>query len=493
MYKIKNIMGRSTYLTAAFGLLATFVASAVIPATTYADALNPLTERSLMLSSSAPGYSYTDGSGNATYAGPGTGNNGQKTAETFSFLVSSNTTDNGTNALDLPIKAWTFQYCTTPAGECTAPGNYSDEHIGASSNLDIIYSSPVEGTDFAVYTGGGDIGGPSDGGTVSTGWTMYTARVADHDAAPLNAEGNGSNTENNFIVLTNSTGIQLAADTRVWIKFYADDDDYITNPGSGAFFVKVNNYSSDDYLGADLAPGGGDSDLLPDTDDFIIDGGVTVANVMNDSIWLQTKVLETMYFSVGTKNPDTVVGAHGGCDAITENLPLKMGDPTAEDSLSVTTAYDATSYWRLSSNSSSGATVYYSGNTLSNTVGDKIDGLADETVSDPGALQFGLALDTTPDGDLDTGNAPSGGFSTSIAPLVAETDYDEGAGDINGTPTAKFKFVEASLNTPQKFASFDDDIIDCATGKMRYVANIEPSTPAGVYTSKINYIAAPQY
>ncbi len=36
-------------------------------------------------------------------------------------------------------------------------------------------------------------------------------------------------------------------------------------------------------------------------------------------------------------------------------------------------------------------------------------------------------------------------------------------------------------------------VISCATAKMRYIANIGADTPAGVYTTKINYLAAPQY
>src|SRR5690606_5021913 len=107
------------------------------------------------------------------------------------------------------------------------------------------------------------------------------------------------------------------------------------------------------------------------------DGGVTVANVMTDSIHITTKVLETMSFSVGTENRDTEVLAggqtHGTCDPIkvVNNNRLDLGDVDAEYSLSTEEAFDTQSYWRLSSNSSGGATVYYSGNTLANTVGDE--------------------------------------------------------------------------------------------------------------------------
>jgi hypothetical protein len=46
---------------------------------------------------------------------------------------------------------------------------------------------------------------------------------------------------------------------------------------------------------------------------------------------------------------------------------------------------------------------------------------------------------------------------------------------------------------PTPIADEGNQVVDCVTGKMRYVANIAATTPAGIYTTKINYIAAPQY
>src|SRR5690606_19729233 len=110
MYTLKTIARRST----ALGMAVADVAAAVMPAASvFADALNPLTERSLLLSSSAPGYLDTDGSGNATYAPAGSGPNGKKTGETFTFTVSSSDT----------VEGFSLQYCTAAAGWCQAPGN----------------------------------------------------------------------------------------------------------------------------------------------------------------------------------------------------------------------------------------------------------------------------------------------------------------------------------------------------------------------------------
>jgi len=70
------------------------------------------------------------------------------------------------------------------------------------------------------------------------------------------------------------------------------------------------------------------------------------------------------------------------------------------------------------------------------------------------------------------------------------TTIDDGAG---GAGTASFAFQSSSAEVPVAIAQQNTDVISCATAKMRYVANIGADTPAGVYTTKINYLAAPQY
>jgi len=82
----------------------------------------------------------------------------------------------------------------------------------------------------------------------------------------------------------------------------------------------------------------------------------------------------------------------------------------------------------------------------------------------------------------------------------SSNDYDEATGTIfdnSGSAvapgTAKFKFLKSSLTVPEMIAQQNETVISCATAKMRYVANIGADTPAGVYTTKINYLAAPQY
>src|SRR5690606_15361465 len=132
---------------------------------------------------------------------------------------------------------------------------------------------------------------------------------------------------------------------QIRIVFIASEDDYITNPGSGSFFVKMNTWSTE-TVGAATAGVGG-ANYVPGGPNNI-DGGVTVANVMADSIHITTKVLETMSFSVGTSNPDAIAydiaegeanegdpdaNRHGTCDIIEVNNRIDLGNVSAENSL----------------------------------------------------------------------------------------------------------------------------------------------------------------
>lgn len=572
-YTLKSVAKRGGLLGAAFALVA---ATFVPVASTYADALNPLTERSLTLSSSSPGWSHKDGSGNDTYAQPNSGANGLKTGNTFQFRVSS-ASPSGSE-----LKAMTFQYCTTSAGNCMGPGNITPTGSAGAyvrgdndatafaakeSDLEIVTATPTEvstfSTKFNAATGvpSSNANMPnrdnSEGNYIvlhktnvgdpwvqSTGWTMSASENQTKDGI-AGTEADGTSTgKSNFITLKNTAGQTLAANDYVKVIFFGTNTNYITNPGSSWFFVKINTYKSDTTL----------------TDANLIDGGVTVANVMNQSIEIQTKVLETMDFSVGTVDPNTLDSTggagseldiatgrtvHATCDPIamgmdkTTTTPnvLKLGNADGEFSLETMHTYSTHSYWRLSSNSSAGATVYYSGVTLKNTVGDEIEAIGPtKSAPTPGAEQFGLALDNgtgTITGGVGSGfevsydkerdnvkgvfqngadNAVAGLHTASLtannvlsnaswhaprlAPLAPKADYANGTGIVNseyGTVNTEFAFDPESNLIPTPIASEDAQVVDCVTGKVRYIANIAATTPAGIYTTKINYIAAPQY
>lgn len=534
MYTLKSIVQRG----ALFGAVGALVAATFVPAAAvFANALNPLTERSLLLTSSAPGFVDTDGSGNSAafpnsvgenYAPAGSGPNGKKSGETFTFTMSSDA------AL---TKGFSLQYCTSAAGKCQAPGNNPGDakdpgpstrvantdptgHADGKSDFDVV-GTWSEGAAAGNYQIRVDTG---SGFVASSGWTMAATNLENQDHS-------GTLTgKKNYVTLVNDTGQTLNSGDKVEIRFRPSETTYITNPGADEFFVKINSYSA----GTTAAMIGNHNDTTPgdDADHTVIDGGVTVANVMTDSIHITTKVLETMSFSVGTENRDTVdIGSgntHGKCDPITTstNNRLSLGNPDAEYSLETGKAWDVYSYWRLSSNSSGGASVYYSGDTLRNTVGDSIADMPAEVTSTPGTEQFGLGFvnpgfgaaaweDTKDTGDgtwaagyQDPSSFPfrtlasqigtpqfDGTSPDALQPQAAATAYDEAQGTIgDGAPgTAKFKFLKTSQMVPELIAQQNETVISCSTAKMRYVGNIGADTPAGVYTTKINYLAAPQY
>ena len=611
-YKLKSAARRGSMLGAAFAIVA---ASFVPVITSYADALNPLTDRSLTLSSSAPGWDYKDGSGNTTYAVPNSGANGQKTGNTFAFKVSTDSTASGTNA---PIKAMTFQYCTKPAGDCMGPGDIpfagtagaytrASNATAASSqqsDLEVVTSAQSEiasgnfgtyvnnatgaiksvpapataGSNYVVYYLDTTDTTAGAGGTwkQSTGWVMQaTEDQTSGGAAGTVAAGTSTGKANNINLVNTGAGQGLTAGTAVKVVFFGTDTNYITNPGSGAFFVKINTYKNfTDNTGADTTAFTADDTYTMNPLD-VIDGGVTVANVMNLSIEIQTKVLETMDFSVGTVDPNTLTdaqlatasagkyAAHGVCNPIlnsmnpldTTNNPLNtliLGDEGSEHSLAVDHTYSTHSYFRLSSNASAGATVYYAGVTLSNTVGDQIKAIGPtKQAPAPGSEQFGLAMDngTAPNWqvdynterasgkvyesgadnaaqglvDLQNGVAGATGMDTSTTAdwttanytntkfpqlqvyaadstaLAPQANYDQGTGVVNGgtggygTVNTAFAFDTTSNTIPVPIAQESQHVVDCASGKIRYIANIAATTPAGIYTTKVNYIAAPQY
>lgn len=602
MYTLKSIVRRSTTL----GMVVALFAATILPAVpVFADELNPLTDRSLTLTSGSPGWAFTDGSGNSTYAPPNSGANGQKTGNTFDFKTSTG---------GVSIKGISFQYCTTSAGDCYGPGDNgcssgtkgggtcvrktnSAALADKTSDLEIVAPSTGEAT-FGTYVTDTSSTTNPDGivssvpapnsaasnfmvyflngttWTASTGWTMAASKVQN------GTQGVGQDTnKSNYISLVNTTGETFAAGQRVKIVFFGKDANYITNPGSREFFVKINTWNTDVT-----------SNWTPGDETYNIDGGVTVANVMNESIQITTKVLETMNFSVGTVDPYTLEAieddngstpggadessqlylangssTHAVCAPILKGmLPadkpnvLNMGDAAAENSLRTDTTYSTHSYWRLSSNSSAGATVYYSGVTLSNTVGDKIDPIYNSTPGDGeahapqvGMEQFGLALangsiasnpqpgdplagtnvhslsyaserdtgkvyeqaadDTAAglttygsqgihgsvtDNDVSNLDANPSWHAPRLYPLIPGEHYDRGVGVVNtgyGTIGTAFAFDETSNTIPVAIATQDTQVVDCVTGKMRYIANIAATTPAGIYTTKINYIAAPQY
>jgi len=235
--------------------------------------------------------------------------------------------------------------------------------------------------------------------------------------------------------------------------------DYIKNPTTtGTFFIRITTYSDTAWT-------------------TTVDQG-TVANSTATQIAITAKVQEVLNFSVGS----TVTAPGSSCTAFTDSGAVTLGDPT-DGTLSFSQAYDAHSYFRVSTNANNGTIVYYSGDTLKSGTNSISAIGTSAAASAVGTSQFGLGLDSS-----DT-QAGSGYSFTSLTPT---SPYGAGNGTITNAGTAQFAFSTASVTAPVQIASAAGTIV-CDTGSVRYLGNISTTTPPGIYTTTISYLAVPTY
>lgn len=438
---MKQILGafrRTSFGTVAALFLLTVVGVALPARQATAGALQ---YRSLQLSSSAPGdQSIIDAEGNQ-YA-PGTGGNGQKVSHTYIFQA---------NTTGTAIKALTFEYCTDPfayvgATECAAPSGFSAS-AAPSASVSL-----------------------SNGGSLAAGLTWGSATTF----AVSGTATNSSLTVANATGVTPGSGINAGQFVRV--VFTATSSNFFKNPNaayangvaspnqSQTFFAHVVTYSSDTTID-------GTTD---------VDEGTVTSSVAN-TVSINTRVQETLKFSVGGSGgsadiPSSAANDPGAsCTALDTNGALTMGD--SNQALSPATASTAKSYARVTTNASRGTKIMYAGQSLISTAGDKIDPIgATAAASTPGtAEQFGLAV-----------RASNAGAFEGYSALAPATAYDYVG---NGS---KYAFDEGSNTAPVVLASANT-IINCETLPIEYVANITNQTPAGLYTTRVSYIAVPSY
>ena len=351
---------------------------------------------------------------------PGDGGNGQKAKYTFSF----------TTATSNEIRSVLFEACTTPipGTTCTSPTGMTMANLAGATLT-------TTGTNFTT-------GFSVDNTTVLTG-------------SPYNCTGTSPG-RTNCLAITRASTTSVASGTAVSVTFTVDATHYITNPttDNSTFFIRMTTYDDTAYA-------------------TTIDQG-TVANSTAQQIDITAKVQETLNFSVGS----TITAPGSSCTAYGDSGALNLGD--ANGVLSFAQAYDAHSYFRVSTNAANGTIVYFSGDTLKSGT-NSITGLSNaSTASTSGTQQFGLAID-------------SSDASYSFASLAADTPYDGGAGTLtNGTGTARFAFDTASVSTPRQIAHATGTIL-CDTGAVRYLGNISTTTPPGIYTTTITYLATPTY
>ena len=424
MIQVKDVLDRARPLAVAGTFLAVLGLTAVAPwQTAHAEVL---AERSLLTTSSQPSL------GVAPALPAGHPQNGNAVGHTYSFTADSTAT----------ITSITFEAWDSAFGHLDTNGNYTPGSATGAAPTGFSASGVASQTiTTTIDSGSGPAAGPSlTGASVSANtWSL-------------------------------SGSLALGAGDKVVLTFpnvfVNPSTAYTDNTGFSqkTYFVHIRTLS---------------------TGSVLEDSG-TVTSAVTPSIDITTRVQETLRFSVEgaaiTDNSEvsfavdapTTPGAT--CAPLTAGTSIKLGD--TNNALAPNRAYFAGSYFRLATNSASGAIVYYSGETLKSGSTLSIDpiGAAVDT-SSPGSEQFGLTVAS---------------INNAVAPtLVADSAYDI----TNGF--AFRPFVPATVDAdeaaaPVRFAS-SPGVVDCDTGEMRYIANMANDTEAGIYTTRINYIASPSY
>ncbi len=432
MIHIKSALQRVPTLGAA----ATLLLAAVIPAVslTRSASAAALTNRSLMVTSTVANDDVAKPDG-GTYTGlaPGDPRNGGQVGHTYTFTPG--TTDD--------VQVITIEYCETA---------FAWVGSGACAATDLLSG----GTGFSAAAWNG-------ASVMVNGVSMTITATA------------------NKMTLTNASGVSLDSNNPVTITFTPNASNYFVNPNAayktvsnGTYFAQIQTY--DTVANATAA-----ATSSSDNPAGMIDNG-TVTNNVTTAIGIYTRVQETLNFSVegdtgsqfnGTPTGPTAPNWNlGVCDPLKEPGLLKMGDTNS--ALEPNTSNKVTSYFRLSTNASNGTNVYYSGNTLANSgetyTFDTNAPIATGTPYASGVEAFGLGINVT---------------GSSLTNLVADTGYDNAENN-------SYSFDTGSSSAAEVIA-LANGVVACDTGRVDYMASIAPETPAGIYQTKINYIASPRY
>jgi hypothetical protein len=311
-------------------------------------------------------------------------------------------------------------------------------------SIEFLYcTTPIPGTTCTAPTGMdastvASIAGQS--GTNLTGFALGTS---------------GNAPTANRIRINRTSATTIGSDTAAQYFFgTGGGTNWIKNPTStGTFFVRITTFTDNGYA-------------------TTRDQG-SVASSTATQIDVTAKVQEKLKFSVAS----AYIAPNSTCDVLTGPGAVALGD--VDGILDSSQQYDAHSYFRLSTNAINGTTVYYSGDTLKSGTND-INALTSETTTTAGTEQFGLANDSG-----DTGKY-------SFTDLTRNANYDEGNGVLGSGTPPKFNYAVGSVTSPTPIAS-SANVVICDTGSVRYIGNIGTTTPAGVYTTTITYIAVPAF
>lgn len=421
-----------TYIFAAIILL--FAATFPVVYAARVSAL-PLTNRSMVTTSSNANDDMTAPDG-TTYSSLPAGDprNGAKVGHKYTFTVNSST----------DVKAITFQYCDSPFGYisgCTLPDGFSA----------------------IAWNGGSATVEHNDGvDTASETWTAASSvagflSISKSDSA-LEFEP-GDVITVTFTATTNDYFVNPSSD-------YLNQTNSVSSPQKASYFAHIRTHDTVSF-------DDDDNETLSET---TVDDG-TVASSVANSIGIYTRVQETLNFSVEGHTDDDPSGPtpqnDAACAPLTRQGNIKLGDNN--HALSTQQAYYGKSYFRLSTNSANGTAVMYTGSTL--TAGSSsiapIGTVREASI--PGEEQFGMAFDLT---DNLTANV---GIGSQLTPVTDYNNKSNGYAFDGSDPTSP-KLLASSLGA-----------VACDTGAIEYVANIAPDTPAGIYTTKIVYLATPTY
>lgn len=440
MKNIQLVINKITPL----GVAVIMLASVSVPTIAFRMvSASALSERSLTVSTTVASDELTAPDG-STYMGlpAGDSRNGQKVTHKYTFKV-------GDGHTGVTLRGFTLEYCEK-----------AFDFIGQGA------------------CGTTALNGLLDGGVgTSFSASAWNGGVVEINGVNFDVEAN----EANYLTLTSATGIaNIDSGDEITIEFVASNVNYFVNPNSayknisnGTYFAHIQTFSS-------VSDTNDAIDSTLDTPDGVIDNGTVASNIAN-SIGIYTRVQETLNFSV-EGDQDGVGGVpngpsssmENGCDALTASGQMKMGDNN--NALSFSQSYYAMSYFRISTNAANGTNVYYAGDTL------RSGSHAVRTVAPPGEArevgkeQFGVAFDLT---DSDEANV---GTTGTLVPLLAYSNSANG-----------YAFDATDPTAPKLLAAVADSTIACDTGAVQFVANIAPETPAGIYQTKINYIATPRY
>lgn len=448
MKQLRHLPPRLASLMTVFVLLAAIILPVIFASHAFAASAQ-LQSRTLSMSSSANGNITQDIAGNAIAAGAG--GNGQKAKYSFSFKLKSTQS----------IGSVLIQFCDDPiplAASCNTPTGLDAHNVSS-----VVSQSGWTGGALSLDTTTPLTGSPWNcAGTSNRG-----------NCIALNRGSPGAE--------TNTIDAAGGGVTPVTLVFGGTSGSYVTNPTSDnlQFYARITTYTDTAYTTK------GDYGSVAAATAQQIDITAKVKEVLNFSVSATASTVPTATCVAldGTTNPDGL-GAGG----------IKLGDTNGV--LSFNQAYDAHSYFRISTNTNGGVKVYYSGDTLKNG-SNSIAAIGNtETLSVVNSAQFGLAIDSS---DTQGGNGydfsdgmtsatngnPSGSGNT--------TDYSQGAGAItNPGAVAKFAFDTASTTSPHILA-YSNGPVACDTGSVRYLGNISTATPAGIYTTTITYIATGTY